>query len=302
MKTTRIIGCAIVGLIVLSGALVWADSLCTVKDIQDAKAVMKQAEDLERAGKIREAHTAAGKAASECVGNINRDGLLQRTAKVIGTEEEKKGHFEDAFDWYERAKSPADAGRMQRKFVEAKPDDMNTVGRAIGFFEFHDDKAQEQAVRAHALKNVEKALAEEEKHFAAVMNMKDSRKQLELARNWTSHAKAGEDRVRDRAAKRGDTLAAEEGRKFLELALSYYEYAQQPDKAKKVREKALAMAKRHEAKGEGETAADYYALAGDDKKSEAVKKQTEQRQQQAEEGRQKTFKKDQSDLEKSLGF
>ena len=62
------------------------------------------------------------------------------------------------------------------------------------------------------------------------------------------------------------------------------------------------LAKRHEANGEGEIAAEFYAMAGDDKQADTVQKQTEQRQAQAEEGRKKTFKKEQADLEKALGF
>ena len=96
-------------------------------------------------------------------------------------------------------------------------------------------------MRAHALKNVDKALAEEGKRFAAVT--KDSLKELGLARDWAYYAQAGKDRIQARAAKRGDTLAAEEGRKFLNLALSYYSTAEQPDKAQKVRDKARASAK-----------------------------------------------------------
>ena len=38
-------------------------------------------------------------------------------------------------------------------------------------------------------------------------------------------------------------------------------------------------------------AAEFYAMAGENKQAETVQKQTEQRQAQAEEGRKKTFKK-----------
>ncbi len=290
------------GAIGLGSAPAWADSLCAEKAMQEAAdAQLKKAEDLERAGKLREAYAAVAKADNECVSNYKRhDALKHRAAKAIGAADEKKGSFQEAFDWYTRAQSPADAGRMQRKLVEGKPDDINTVSHAIDYFSQQNDKAQEQAMRAHALKNVEKALAEEEKGFTSFT--KDSLKELGLARDWSYYAKSGEDRIRARAAKRGDTLAAEDGRKFLNLAISYYQVADQPDVIKKVREKALALAKRHEAKGEGEIAAEYYVMAGDDKNAEAVQKQTEQRQAQAEEGRKKTFKKEQADLEKSLGF
>ena len=286
----------------LSGTPVWADSLCAEKALQAAAdAQLKKAEELERAGQPREAFSAATKANGDCVSDTQRhEGVQQRTAKAIGAEEEKKARLEDAFTWYVRAKAPADAGRMQRRLVEAKPDDINTLSHAIDYFSQQNDKAQEEAMRAQARKNVEQALAEEEKRFASFS--KDSLHELGRARDWAYYAKTGEDRIRARAAQRGDTLAAEDGRKFLRLAMSYYEQADRPDGVKKIREKARMLAKRHEAKGEGEIAAEFYAMAGDDKQADTVQKQTEQRQAQAEEGRKKTFKKEQADLEKALGF
>ncbi|MCW5799979.1 MAG: hypothetical protein LZF60_340133 [Nitrospira sp.] len=286
----------------LWNAPVWADSLCAEKALQTAAdAQLKKAEDLERAGHPREAYAAAAKLNGDCVSDSQRqEGLQQRTAKAIGAEEEKKARPGEAFEWYVRAKAGADAGRMQRKLVETKPNDINTLSHAIDFFSQQNDTAQEQAMRAHARKNVEHALAEEEKRFASFT--KDSLQELGRAREWAYYAQAGEDRIRARASQRGDTLAAEDGRKFLRLAISYYEQADRPDGVKKIREKARMLAKRHEAKGEGEIAAEFYAMAGDDKQAETVQQQTEQRQAQVEEGRKKTFKKEQADLEKALGF
>ncbi|MEK7352516.1 MAG: hypothetical protein AAB177_16715 [Nitrospirota bacterium] len=302
MKTTKIGSCVIAVVIGLWGSAAWADSLCPdLAQQAAADAQVKQAEVLDRAGKAREAYGAAKKANFDCVTDYKRhEALLKRTAKVVGAEEEKKGKLNEAFEWYERAQSEADAGRMQRKMVESKPNDINTVSHAIDYFRNHNNAAQEKAMRAHALKNVEKVLTAEEKSFASVA--KNSLTELGLAKDWSYYAQAGEDQVRARAAKRGDIVAAEDGRNFLELALSYYDRAQQPDKAQKVRDKARALAKQHESKGEGLVAADYYAIAGDSTKASAVQKETEAREQKAEESRKKTFKKDQDDLEKALGF
>jgi len=292
----------IAGIVGLWSSTAWADSLCPESSKQAAAAAqVKRAADLERAGKAREAYGAAEQADTDCVTDSQRlDALKKRTAGAVGAAEEKKSRFKEAFDWYERARSMADAGRMQRKLVETTPDDINTVSHAIDFFVRRQDSAQEKALRAQALKNADKALAEEEKQFASVT--KDSLGELGRARDWSYYARAGEDRIRARAAKRGDTLALEEGRKFLNLALKYYNTAGEPDKERKVREKALALAKRYESKGEGEIAAEYYAIAGDSGKATAVQKRTEARDQQSEESRKKTFKKEQGDLEKALGF
>ena len=302
MRAVGIASLVLAGAFALCSPAARADSLCPEKGRQAAAdAQVRQAEDLERAGKAREAYAAAGKADGDCVTDYKRhDALMKRTAKAVGAEEEKKGRFKEALDWYGRAGSVADAGRMQRKLVETSPDDINTVSHAIDFFARNQDSVQEKAMRAHALKNVDKALAAEEVQFASVT--RDSLAQLRLARDWTYYAKAGEDRVRARAAKRGDTVAVEDGRTFLRLALSYYDAAGQPEKAQKVRAKALALARKYESKGEGVIAAEYYEIAGDSSKADAVQKQTEAREQKTEESRQKTFKKEQGDLEKALGF
>ncbi len=302
MKATKIVGFVIAGVGAMGGSVAWADSLCPDPAQQTtANAQVKQAEVLERAGKAREAYGAAKKANFDCVTDYNRhEALLKRTAKVVGAEEEKKGRLNEAFEWYERAQSQADAGRMQRKMVESKPSEINTVSHAIDYFRRHDDAAQEKAMRAHALKNVEKALAAEEKRFASVG--KNSLSELGLAKDWSYYAQAGEDQVRARAAKRGDIVAADDGRAFLSLALSYYDRAEQPDKAQKVRDKARALAKQFESKGEGQVAAEYYSIAGESDKATAVQKETEAREEKAEESRKKVFKKDQDDLEKALGF
>jgi len=114
------------------------------------------------------------------------------------------------------------------------PDDINRVSHAIDYFSRQNDKAREQAMRAHALKNVVKSLTEEEKRFTSFT--KGSLKELGLARGPSYDAKAGEDRILARAEKRGDILAVEEGRSFLGLAINYYERAQQPAGIQKVRE------------------------------------------------------------------
>lgn len=76
-------------------------------------------------------------------------------------------------------------------------------------------------------------------------------------------AGTGDDRVTARAEKRGDSLAVEDSRLFLELALKYYAFAEKKDKQQEVRDKARSLADRATAKGESELAAHYYAIAGD---------------------------------------
>lgn len=300
----KILNCfAVALLLAIFGSTALADDICEGDAVVRAKAdaQVKQALDLEKAGRARDAYSAASKANADCASSITGlDGVKKRTAKIVAAEEEKKSRFKEAFDWYLRAGSPVDAGRMQRKLVETKPDDINTVSHAIDFFHNLPDAAQEKDMRAHAAKNVAKALAAEEKRFAT--SNKDSLSELGRARDWAYYAGSGKDTAMARAEKRGDALLAEDGRRFLELALNYYGFAEKKDKEQKVRDKARSLGERAASKGEAELAVAYFQIAGDNAKAEALQKQTEVKAEKTEEARKKTFKKDQDDLEKELGL
>lgn len=282
---------------------VLADDLCegnaAAKNKADAQ--LRQAESLEKSGRVREAYAAAQKADADCVSSITGlEAVMKRAAATVAKEEEKKSRYQEAFEWYQRAQNSADAGRMQRTLVKTRPDDINTVSHAIDFFRHTNDAEQEKAMRAHAAKNVDKALADEEKHFATVA--KNSLQALGRARDWVHYAGNGRDHVVARAEKRGDTLIAEDGRRFLELALDYYGFAEKRDKQQKVRDKARSLGERALSNGKAELAVEYFQIAGDNAKAEAVEKQHEAQAQQAEEKRKKSFKKDQEQLEKELGL
>ena len=296
-------GFAVALLLAMFGSSAFADDICEGGGAAKAKAdaQVKQAQDLENAGRAREAYSAASKANADCASSITGlDGVKKRTAKIVAAEEEKKSRYKEAFDWYQRAGSPADAGRMQRKLVETKPDDVNTVSHAIDFFRNLPDPAQEKDMRAHAAKNVDKALAAEEKRFASAT--KDSLQDLGRARDWAYYAGSGKDAAMARAEKRGDTLITEDGQRFLELALNYYGFAEKKDKEQKVRDKARSLGERAASKGEADLAVAYFQIAGDSAKAETLQKQTEVKAEKNEEARKKTFKKDQDDLEKELGL
>lgn len=298
----RLLRFIVVGAIAALATHAFSDSLCEGGDAAAAKAdaQFKQAQDLEKAGRAREAYAAGRKADRDCVTDLNSvEALMKRTAKLIAADEEKKSRYEEAFGWYQTAGSGSDAGRMQRKLVETNPNDVNAYGRAIDFFHRNGDTTQEKEVRALALKQVERALADEEKQFAEVG--KDSLTALNRARDWAHYAGGGGDLAKARADKRGDALITEDGRRFLELTLKYYEFAENKDKQQKLRDKARTLGDRAAAKGQLELAADYYGIAGDSSKSNAVRKQAETKAEQTEEARRKNFKKEQEELEKELG-
>lgn len=300
MRTTnRLVGVFFAALV----STVFADDLCEGDAAARAKsnAKVKQAQDLEKAGRAREAYATAGKVDQDCASDLNAlDAIKKRTAKIIAIEEEGKSRFAEAFDWYRRAGSEKDAGRMQRKLVEIKPEDVNTVSHAISYFQDIRDVSGEKDMRAHALKNVEKSLAVEEKQFAAVE--RNSLSALGKARDWVYYANAGAERVTARAEQRGDTLLAEDSRTLLQLALNYYGFADKKDKEQKLRGKARGLGDRAAAKGELEAAVEYYHIAGDDDKAEVLRERSEQQQTRNEETRKKKFSKEQDDLEKELNL
>ncbi len=289
------------GLAGLTAPLAFADG-CPDKEIAAETLKMKKAEDSEKAGKLKEAFNAAKTVAWECLGNDagkRRDALIQRTGRALGDREEKQGRFKEAFDWYQASNLDADADRVMLKQANAKPDDTNTVARAIEHFKRRNDETHVKEMRGIASRNADKWLAAEDKAFAA---RKDSRDELGKAKDWAYYSGSGFGKVFERAEKRGDTLATDDARRSIENAVAYYEFAEKPQKAKGVRDKARKLGDAHAGKGENKLAVDYYNLAGDNAKARELDKKSEAERKKTESTRQDKFKKDQQSLEKELGL
>jgi hypothetical protein len=263
---------------------------------------LKKAEDIEKAGKPKEAFSAARSVAWECLGNDagkRREALIKRTGRTLGDQEEKQGRLKEAFEWYASSGLEADADRVMLKQVNAKPDDTNTVAHAIDHFKRRNDEARVKEMRGIASRNVDKWLAAEEKAFTA---RKDSREELGKARDWVYYAEAGSGKVTERAEKRGDTLAADNARRPIENAIAYYEFAGKPQKVKSVKDKARKLGDEHAGKGENKLAVEFYQIAGDSSRAVALEKKSETEKKKTESARQDKFKKDQQSLEKELGL
>jgi hypothetical protein len=275
---------------------------CPDSEKAAARGQLNKAETAEKAGKLKEAYSAARSTAWECLGHETgrqREAIIKRTGKALGDQDEKAGRLKQAFDWYEGSGNPAEADRVKMKQVKTKPDDINTVSNALSHFGYRKNEGQVKELRALAAQNADRWLVAEEEAFAAT---KDSRTELGKAKDWLDYAGTGPKKAQDRAEKRGDTLAAENGRRFLELAIAYYSFADKPQKVKGVKDKARGLADSHARKGESEIAADYYNMAGLSAEADKVQKQGETKKQRAEQQRQKQFKKDQDSLEKQLGL
>lgn len=277
----------------------WADELCPEPARKaEAKAMLAKAQALQTAGKLHEAWDAVVKADPDCAEGA--DAVKKQIGRAIGAEEEKKSRIDEAIDWYQRVNADADATRVINKAVGDRSDDVKFIGRAIEYFRSKSDKGGEQKMRDIAKGNVEKQLTQEEKQFAT--QLKDSYGSLQKAQEWTYYAQSGQDKVKTRAQQRGDFYAKEDSRTALKKAISYYFVGSLEEKIKSVKAKAASLGKQAEAKGEPEVAVDYYMIADQGDKAEAISKQAEAAKHKAEEGRKKTFKKDQADLEKELGL
>jgi len=292
------------GLLALPAPSAWADGyVCKKAEVAAANTELRKAQGLANAGNGRAAFDII---ATEALVGCSDDGqkvqaLRLRAAHLIAADFEKNGKFEDAFNWYQTAQSIPDPGRMQRKLVEAKPQDTNVVGRAIEFFKGHNDPVQEKAMRGVAAQNIERLLAKEQQQFVGVTRMTTTQ-YLGEASNWAHLALTGQDRIKARQLQRGDTLALATSARELEGAISFYEQAGAEDRVVKVKVRARTLADAHLKKGESLVAAELYGVAGDHGKAEVVAKAGAAKTVQDEEARKKQFKKEQEDLEKELGL
>jgi hypothetical protein len=303
MRTKKILPVCILScwLAGLMAPAAFADG-CPDKEIAAETLKMKKAEDSEKAGKLKEAYNAARSVAWECLGNDagkRREALIIRVGRTLGDQEEKQGRLKEAFDWYQAAGLEADADRVMLKRANANPDDTNAVGNAIEHFKRRNNEARVKELRGLAARNVDKWLAAEDKAFAA---RQESRDELGRARDWVYYAGSGSGKVAERAEKRGDALAADDARRSVENAIAYYEFAEKPQKARSVRDKARKLGDAHAGKGEYKLAVEFYNIAGDHARAAALEKKSEAEKQKAESARQDKFKKDQQSLEKELGL
>lgn len=280
---------------------------CSASDKKRAEEVLSKAEAAEKAGRNKDAYQTAtgsfGEPACAANGYKRRDGLIERTSKKLGAEAEKAGRFGEAFDYYSapyqrRVDYPlADADRAMLKHAKAKPDDLKVVSKAVGYFDRREGKPHLKEVRALAMSSGDKMLVREEKTFANAARRKDSLKDLEKAREWFNLAGEGK-QARTRAEQRGDTLLAQGSFRSVELAFSYYGFAENPKKINAAKASAVKLGDAAARKGDHGLAAKFYELSGDESKVKAIEKQM----QQVETSRQDKFKKDQKSLEKELGF
>jgi hypothetical protein len=289
--------------ILLAPSLGVADDLCPDQKAQQAAgAQYAKAQRAEKDGKWSEAYAAASGLDTDCLRAPESEvkALRHRAALKLGQQAERKPDLERAFTWYQSADALPDADRVKLAQVRQQPEAQRAVADGLDWFKRRGDEAALRELRAIAGRNADKALAAEEKAFARLGN--DSFEPLDLARTWLGHAGAGDQRVKERAEKRGDTLAADDTRQSLGLALRYYQVAGKVEKRKSVSEKARRLGEAHAKKGEASVAADFFDLAGDRARATTTRDEARAQEEKTEKKRQKGFQKDQSKLEKELGL
>lgn len=302
MKTIPMYGWLALAALMVGVPPAFADDICEAEDKSLATARSKKAEDLERAGKLKESFETLKSFDGMCVdgrdGFIRYEAMIKRVGLALGRQEEKKGQLGAAVDWYDRSGNIADADRVRMQRVRASPRDRSLF--AAAFTRFAPGDPSNNELLKLASKNADLDFASEDKAFAA---RKASFDELQNARHWLGYLGEGAaKKVRVRAEQRGDTLFKEDAHRHLDNARRYFEMAESKPKQAAVKEKALRLAQAHEKKGEISQAANFYQLADAGERGEALRARAEAQHQKAEEKRQDTFKKEQDDLEKELGL
>ena len=274
------------------------------------KAKVSQAEQLERSGNARAAYDTLQKLSSCSKYDKRLQAMDNRFANKVGQEEENKGRFKEAFDWFRKGqlvdgdvKSYENADRVIVKLVQAQPDDIAAFRIAFEYVERHNAAAL-KTLRAIALNNAKQLLVAEEKQFATARGTSsDTLGTLGKTKDWLRYVEAPENRLAaERAEKRGDTLSVESTRHFLKQAVTYYSFADKQEKIKSVRDKAKKLGDEANGKGDGEVAAEFYQIAGLGEQSRELQQRTKIKRHEEEGQRHKKFKKDQDNLEKELGL
>jgi hypothetical protein len=312
---------------------------------KEMRASLDKAVAAEKRGEFAEAFAEYSNAKYEsgCDGknpvSADATAAVKRIASKMSDEEEKRGNLyksaalgkgAGAFQWLEASERFAEADKMMRKTIKAKPEDIETFKIALGHFRAREERREDlskyhgfnvdlsylKELESAASRNGDNALNREEKEFLNNMialggtNVDRSIRQLSNAHQWFSFFKdAKEQQVIERAEKRGDNFYSDNNNpQSLEEAIRYYEAADDQGKIKKVREKAGRLAADAEKEGILLRAVHYYNIAGNHDKAERLEKRVQERSMKQEkemfkdENQKKKFRKEQENLEKELGM
>jgi hypothetical protein len=333
MKTKSHVFVFVISMVMLpvSSALADAEECQPTPATQKAaEAHLKKAEGMEKAGKFKQAFDATMQTPCYKEGSAVEKGFLalrKRVAKKLGEAAEKKGQYDEAYEYFYNNQFGVEMDRVVYRKAAAKPDDFARVQKAVNYLRgtqedlknpnyswstLPDRGARMKAIpgyldklRSISIKNGNKYLADDEQIFKArntsLAAKSDSLSELSKARDWLGLF--GQSKLaNDRALQHGDALAAKDTRTLLRLAISYYQFAGNEQRDKKVKEKARRLGDASLKKGDKKVAAEFYAIAGMGDKSSQLEESYAKEKEKAESKRQDKFKKDQDSLEKELGM
>lgn len=291
-------------------------SVCTDEQHKLDVANIAKARKLEQGGDYRQAYETLGdtgclwatddeKAYDEK--DREADALRIRLYKELGDEAEKKGQFQQAFDWYghDQQRYIKDQERVMLKMAKAKPDDYKVIKTAFDFFKGNRMADSLKATGMLAVQNAKPWLVEEDQQFQSKQSelYHKAYGSLEQAQKWLEFVDAPENRMAaERAEKRGDSMASQTTPYYLEEAIKYYRFAGKTEKIKSIQGKAKKLGDEAKGRGENHLAVDYYMIAGSSEQAQKLRKATEAQENKDESKRQKQFKKDQDKLEDELGL
>ena len=196
---------------------VLADSECVpnAKSQAEGEEYLKKAEAAEKAGRIKDAYDATSKW-SPCFYDASPAekrfwALRRRTGLKLGEEAERKGHFVEAFKYYDEHLYGIAADRVQMKMAVAKPGDFKTVQGVVGYFRSTQENLKRDAPQDIKSMSFDKARDQVPIHLRS----KDDAYTLDPDRNARLKAVSGYlGKLQAIATKEGEKYLADEDRIF----------------------------------------------------------------------------------------
>lgn len=251
-----------------------------------------------------------GKATPECVTEADLD-VLRRASAIA---------------WYEGTGNPGETDRVMLAHAKAHPTDLSAFRHAWGHFRAREQAGYGDPVKpgtpCATLQGIAKAqvtaqLAAEAKAFSQGSDESGSGSMrclahLGEARKWSEEALLDAAPVTARAVERGETRLR--GASFVELAEAdrFFEFAGREDRRAEVRKKAAAQGEKAQAAGDWMRASQYFTLAGDEQRAQAVMPKVDsiskpdpeklRKQFEKSDAEKEKFRKEQEELEKELGL
>ena len=312
---------------------------CKEANFRHADRVYQEVKALVDAGKYKQAETAVKFArATPEVSVWNPDNevcvrpslekpfhtLIENIGRQMAGVAEKGGRLVEAIRVHDEYCQFAEAARVHAarvktsSFRERGYSEEREFHEALSYSKVHSFDNLRNALREVATSRVDRFRQIEDKFFtkgsskgAAMLNLYTP-ENLERALGWLPYTGDGGSQkktIMTLAEKRGDAVSPDEGCQNLDTAIAYYKISGNQAKVKQATAKGTSLGETYEKRSAFPAAAKCYeAVGATDKASRledragAVREQKAAEYEKKEKVRQKTFSKEQDDLENELGF